>query len=127
MTTPTMPTPTRPIGLWARLRRTCDRRRSGRATADGLTGPARLALLDSRIDNAIQEVYAQVHQHEHEGKVHRRDLNDGIVALVDRLHERIANPGQAEDGLDDGRATHQAADLGADHGDDRDQRIAQRM
>ena len=53
--------------------------------------------------------------------------SDRIVAAADRLDQPLADAGPGEDRLGQDRAGEQHADLQADHRDDRDQRVAQRV
>ena len=52
-------------------------------------------------------------------------LQHRIVAPADRLDQPFADARPGEDRLGQDRAGEQHADLQADHGDDRDQRVAQ--
>jgi hypothetical protein len=52
---------------------------------------------------------------------------DRIVAARDRIDHPLADARPGEDRLGEDRAGQQDADLQADGGDDRDQRVAQRM
>ena len=51
----------------------------------------------------------------------------GQVAAADRLDQQEAQPGPAEDALDDDRAAEQRPELQAEHGDGRNQAVAQRV
>ena len=56
----------------------------------------------------------------------RHEGDDGrALAADDRLVERAADAGHVEDALGDGRADHQRAEVGAEVGDDGDERVAQ--
>ena len=54
-------------------------------------------------------------------------LESGIVAPADRLDQPFADTRPGEDRLGEDGAGQQRADLQADHGDDGDERVAQRM
>ena len=54
-------------------------------------------------------------------------LDDRVVAVEDRVDERVADTRQAEDDLDDRRAAHQDPHLEPDDGDDRDQGVPERV
>ena len=54
-----------------------------------------------------------------------KDDDRGVLAADDRLVERAADAWDVEDALGDDRADHQDAEVDAEEGDDRDQRVAQ--
>src|SRR5437763_13405720 len=81
----------------------------------------------SRIEVRVQEIHGEVHGHEHDGHEQDRALGQRIIALVDRPQHQTSDARQRENLLDDDGAAEQDADLQPDHGDDRDQRVAQRV
>ena len=58
---------------------------------------------------------------------HDHALHHDEVALADRLEDQAAEAGQEEDVLDDDRAGEQEGELQPDDGQDRDQRVAERV
>ena len=64
-------------------------------------------LRDPRVEDAVEEVDEQVGEDEDERDQQRRRLDDRVVAAEDRLQQRVADPGQPEDDLDDRGAADQ--------------------
>ncbi len=103
-------------------------RRRGRVLR-GLVGRChqRFSVPDARVDDAVGHVDQQVDQHHDGAEQQHAALQHRIVAPADGLDQPFADAGPGEDGLGEDGAGEQHADLQADHRDDRDQRIAQRM
>src|SRR6266545_6523681 len=82
---------------------------------------------DARIDQRVGEVDDQVY--EQEGNRDQQDaaLDHRIVAGEDRVHHEPSDAWQGEHRLDEDRASQQRAELQADHGDYRIQRVAERV
>src|SRR6266498_3760932 len=91
--------PRAPSGLrrpWRRPRLT-----RGLYLGDGLDVPRHLAVPDARVEHRVEEIHDEVHQHD-DGHDHQVDaLDDGVIALVDRVEEEPPHARQLEDGLDD--------------------------
>ena len=85
------------------------------------------SVLDAGIDDAVGDVREQVREHDE----HRGDQQDAhedrVVELARRVDRELADARPREDRLGDDRAREQERDLEADVGDDRQQRVAQRV
>src|SRR5882762_1011237 len=82
-----------------------------------------VSVADPGVEEGVERVDDQVDQdhHAHDEQVHA--LDHRIVALVDRVEEKAAHPGQPEDALEDHGAAQDLGDLDAEYGDDRDQGV----
>src|SRR4051794_21645797 len=79
------------------------------------------------IEHGVDDVRDQVDQH-HQDREHQRDaLDDGEVALQDRVDHQAADPGQGEHLLDHQRAADEVGDVQAEHGDHGDDAVAHRV
>ena len=101
-----------------------ERRRCGR---DGLGGhrvmePASLA--DPRVEEPVGQVDDEVHEHVQHGNDQGEALDDHVVAAGDRLVDRPADAGQVEDRLGEDGPGQEPAQLQADDGHDRQERVA---
>ena len=72
------------------------------------------------VDEEGDEDHGEDQEHDHR-------LHHHQVALADRLEHQPAEAGEEEDVLDDDRAGEQEGELQADDGEDRDQRVAERV
>src|SRR5919198_1373550 len=126
----------RTAGRWRRKRRMGrgTRRRprtppgQGELTAGAPADMAtRLPELHARIDDGVAEVDQRVEDDVAAGDEQDRGLEDRVVAGEDRADGVLADAGDGEDLLDDQRAAEQLAGLGPDQGQDRDERILQRV
>ena len=79
----------------------------------------------SWIDHSVQQIDDQIEDHKHRREQEGGRLDDGIVAIVDTLNQCIAHARQAKDDFHHRRSAHQPADLKANDGDDRDERVSQ--
>src|SRR5438045_3626542 len=94
------------------------------ARASGMTGPNRLAA-DPGIDEAIEDVDQEVAHDEADRDQEYDALHERVVAREDGVHHEAADAGQGEDVLGDDGAADQRAKLQPQHGDHRDERVAQ--
>ena len=83
--------------------------------------------LDARIDKGIDHIHQQHNQAENQTQQKHAAHDDGIIAAVDRAGHVAADTGDGEHVLDDDRAAEHHAHAVADDGDNRNQRIGQRM
>src|SRR6266540_4448736 len=114
-------TNTPPPSAIRRVRRTRLGRTAGAAPA------ARSARADAGIEEAIDQVDAEVdHDEEHGGQEHRA-LHDGVVAVVDRLDREPSDARPRKHGLRHDGAAEQRAELQPGDGDDRDGRVLERV
>src|SRR6516162_8947110 len=88
---------------------------------------ALIGIFDPRIQCRVQHVHGEVDDHHDDGNVHHQVLHDRIVAPADSFDEKPRHARDIEDGLGDDEAAHQEGGLDADHGDDRQNRILERM
>jgi len=84
-------------------------------------------VLDPGIHDFIQQVAHQVCCHHQDRKKDRGGHDQRIVPVVDGADELAAQSADGEDRLHHHGARDDIGDLGAGIGDDRDQRVAQRM
>src|SRR5690606_34198555 len=80
-----------------------------------------------RIDEGGDDVGQQVAQHDGGGRHHRDPHDDRNVNALDRLPGQLADAGPAEHAFHDDQPAHEDADVDADHGDDRQDRVRQGM
>src|SRR5437899_304572 len=91
----------------------------------GAAPGARSARSDAGIEEAIDQVDAEVdHDEEHGGQEHRA-LDDGVVAVVDRLDREPADARPREHRFRHHGAAEQRAELEPGDGDDRDGGVLQ--
>src|SRR5579859_384978 len=81
------------------------------------------SLADPRVELEIGQVGEQVQHHDGHGKHQEPALQHRVVALVDRLPERLADARPGEDVLDQDRAADDPADRERDQRRDRQQRV----
>ena len=79
------------------------------------------------IHHAVGHVHQQVDYDDGGGEDEDRALHGRIVALGDRVDQVAAHPGPREDRLREDRAAQQPAELIAEHGHHRDERVLQRV
>src|SRR5688572_32670536 len=89
--------------------------------------PTRSATSEPRVERRVEQIDAEIEQHEDPAEQQDHALDDGIVALEDRVEQQPADTGQREDVLDHDNAADDVAELDAGHGDDGDERVAQRV
>src|SRR5712691_7530138 len=84
-------------------------------------------VADAGIEDGIERVHGQIHEDDggHDDEVDA--LDDGIVALGDRLEEEAAHAGQPKDRLDDDGTAEDLRDLDAEHGEDGNEGVLQAM
>ena len=100
----------------------------GAALRDGCHECARSAVVaDARIEKAVKDVDRQVGEGEDADHDHHQGLGHVVVVVGDRLDEQLADTVEVEHLLGDDEAAHQERELDADDGDDRQQRVAQRV
>src|SRR5262249_17693905 len=108
----TMTPPITPIGF----------RRAKRPRATVVT-----SVPDARIEHRVEGVHDEVDEDDRRDDDEVHALDDGIVALIDRVEEEAAHPGQAKDRLDDDRAPDDLRKLRAHEGDHGNDGVAQRV
>jgi hypothetical protein len=69
----------------------------------------------------------EVHEHDQRGDDQHAALQHRIVAAVNRFDQPLADPGPRKNRLGQDGAAQQRSDLEPDHGDDRDQGVAERV
>src|SRR5437870_649459 len=82
-------------------------------------------VTETRVEERVAGVHEEVHQYDHADDEQIDALDDGIVALVDRIEEKAPHARQSEDRLEDDGAAQYLRDLDAEDGDHRDQRVLQ--
>src|SRR5712691_9470659 len=100
------------------------RRSAGRRPASPLT-PA--LSTETGVEEAIADIHTQVEEHDRGPADEKNALQERIVALGDRAQHEAAHAGQREDLLDHDGPAEQVAELEPDEGDDRDERVPQRV
>ena len=80
---------------------------------------------DPRVERGVQDVGQQVDDHDHDREDEGHGLDDREVALQDRVDHELADARQGVDLLDDERAADEEADADGEHGDRRDDRVAE--
>src|SRR6266850_3889654 len=96
------------------------------SAASRMTAPKRLAA-DPGIDEAIEDVDEEVAHDEADRDQEYDALHERVVAREDGVHHEAADAGQGEDVLGDDGAADQRAELQPQHGDHRDERVAQHV
>src|SRR5262245_36521246 len=84
-------------------------------------------IADARVEDRVEEIHHEVDDHEGGGDEEHAALHQRVVARLDGAHHHGAEPRPREDGLREDRATQQKADLDAQHGDDRVDRILEHV
>src|SRR5688572_14731804 len=79
---------------------------------------------DARVDEAVEKVDGEVHQHDDAGDDQQAPLDHRIIAAEDGIDHPFADPRPRKDSLRQDRAGEQHADLQADRRDDRYERVA---
>src|SRR6185295_17196236 len=96
-----------------------------RASAIKRIAAPSLVETDPRIDEPIEDVDEEIAEDEAHGDQQHDTLHERVVAGEDRVHHQAADAGQREDVLGDDGAADQRAELEPEHGDHRDQGVAQ--
>src|SRR5690606_2984500 len=81
----------------------------------------------ARIDERGDQVRDEVADDDGAGRDQRDAHDDRDVDALDRLPGELADAGPAEHAFDHDDARHEEPDVDADHGDDRQHRVGQRM
>lgn len=81
----------------------------------------------ARIDEQVEDVEDEIHDHEPHGGRDDHALHDGRVAVLHGVDHQLPHPRQREDRLDDDRAAEQIADAQAEHGERIDERVAEHI
>src|ERR1700722_19269371 len=102
-------------------------RRTGPATTSSMTVSSSVAMTNPGIEDGIEHVDDEIHQHVAGSHAQHDTLQDDEVAGIDRTQQQSADARQRKDRLDDDGAAHQAADIDAGDGDERQRRRFQRM
>src|SRR5579871_356132 len=82
---------------------------------------------DAWIGKAAQQVDAEIHQQIHDDQEQQTGLHDRVVAIIDGREDQTSHARPAERVLHDHHPANQKAELQADDGDYRNQRIPERM
>ena len=82
---------------------------------------------EPRVDQRIGEIDEVGDEDHRDDEEHHHALHHDEIALADRLEDQPPEAGQEEHVLDDDRAGEQEGELQADDGEDRDQRVAERV
>src|SRR5271157_1410798 len=90
-------------------------------------GISSVRVFDPWIQYCVQHVHGKIDEDDDDGDVHHQVLHDRIVAPADSLDEEPRYSGNVEDSLGDDQAAHQEGGLDADHGDDRQDRVLERV
>src|SRR5690625_2466250 len=85
----------------------------------------RSVIADLRVESGVGEVHQQVYEHENKGNKEHRSLDEGQVAGADGVDQHAANAGPGEDGFGEDGSPQEAATLQTDHGDRRQQGVAE--
>ena len=128
----TIPTPTQRVtddqrrSLVARRRR----RAASLLAEPGISAPSLTTRVDAhsrtrRVELRVGEVGEQVDRHHGDAEDQGQRLDHRVVAREDRVDQLAAEPGQREDVLDDHQPGEQEPDVESEHGDGRDQRVAE--
>src|SRR6478735_11269238 len=88
---------------------------------------ARLLRADARIDEGSDDVGKQVAKHDRQRRNQCHAHDDRYVDLLDRLPGELADARPTVHRLDHDHATHELADIDADHCDDRQNGVGQRV
>src|SRR5882762_5233812 len=110
---------------------------ASRCSSDPLSGAVRgraagvwaaieeLIVTDARISFRIDQVRHEVHEEEYQGHEQDAPLDGGEIPLLDRAQHVAAEAGPSKDRLGEDAAGEVAPGVESDHGDDRDQRVAE--
>src|SRR5438067_11670758 len=85
------------------------------------------SIADPRIEYRVEKVDREIDQHVDEAEQKYDALDDRIVAPQDGIDGQPAEPRDGEHALGHHGAADQQRDADADHGDDWDRRVLQRM
>src|SRR5581483_5481482 len=126
-TTATSAPPITATGVRRSAARSRARRTPPAATVPGsaTSGVAASVIADPRVDPGVEHVDEQVDDDEREREEHHGRLDHRIVALVDAVEERPAEPGQAVDLLGDDDPPEQVPGLEPQDRHDRDEGVAE--
>src|SRR6266478_2026187 len=89
--------------------------------------PSASLIPDPRVEIRVEDVHGQVHEHEGARDHEHAPLHEGDIARQDALDHERPHSGPGEHGFRQHRAAEQIAGLDADHGDDRDERVLERV
>src|SRR3712207_6119490 len=106
-------------------RKSCQRLRvltPGAATASCPTDASATLVPHPRVEDRVEDIDEEVHQHEQRGPVEHHALDHGVVPAVYRLVGDLADPRPGEDRLGDDRPAHQEAYLEPDNRDRSEER-----
>src|SRR3990172_9469029 len=118
---------------WNRCRNVSRHRLLGACSRAGrVVGTASAACIRSShstqtnagIKVSVRQIDNQVDNDEADGDDQRKRLHDGVIARGDGIEQAFADAGQAKHGLGQYRAAQQRAELQADDGNHRQQRVA---
>src|SRR5579883_2128019 len=114
---------------WRRSRARADGRRARMPLAAPVAtmSPRASAIADPRVEEGIGDVDEEIEADNEKGDDDDVGGDDREIALEDRLQQQIAGPRPLEDRLGDEREADELAELQADHGNDRDEHVAQRV
>src|SRR5262245_6880747 len=82
---------------------------------------------DTRIEDAVQHVHEEIRDDDDGRDDHDQVLHDRVIAPEDRLHEEAREARQVEHRLRHHQAADEERELDADHGDDGQDGVLQRM
>src|SRR6266850_4731043 len=82
---------------------------------------------DLGVDEAIRDVHKQIRDDVRAGGEQDDPLHERVVLLQDRVDRQLPDALPREDGLDDDASREEPPDLQTDDGDDRDERVPQRV
>src|SRR5918992_5619231 len=135
ITTTTRP-PAAPSGFWTTKCRTTARFKdlriawsaTGRAGWETLAMAAPSAVVaDTRVEPPVGDVHDQVGERKDDDHQHHQGLRHGVVVVRDGLDKQLAEPVEIEHLLRHDKAAHEKSELDADDGNDRQQRVAERV
>src|SRR5579884_2779216 len=92
--------------------------------ATAILGPP---VRDPRVDQRVDDVEDQQRQAERDDRAEDDPLDEEVVGRTDRLIERVADPGEGEDGLHQNGAGYQTAERNRQAGRLREDRVAHRV
>src|SRR5687768_7318937 len=99
----------------------------GSAPAAAVASRSRSRVPDPGIEDDVEHVHQEVHDHEDRGHEHDERLHERVVALLDREHDEAAQAVQVEDLLRHDEPADEERELEADDGHDGEQRVPQRV
>src|SRR5450755_3646413 len=82
---------------------------------------------DARVRNRVEQINGRIYDHEHRGKQQHAAVDQGHVAIRDRVERQAADSGPGEDTLRQHGPTEQQARLQPQHRDNWDERVTQCM